>query len=105
MKKQKTHFNKGRIPWNKGLVGVYKLSEETRRKIGEAIKGRPCWWKGKHLSEEHRMKISLGNMGRYQPPRDGKNNGMFGKTHSEETKRKMSEGMKLYYKNRKNKKP
>jgi group I intron endonuclease len=47
-----------------------KLSEETKRKIGENN------WKGKHLSEDHKKKLSLKNKG-------------F--KHSDETKRKMSQ--------------
>ena len=42
-------FKKGMKAWNKGKTGVY--SEETKRKISEALKGR------KH-SEEARRKMS-----------------------------------------------
>lgn len=35
---------KGRIPWNKGLIGI--ISEETRQKMSEAKKGRTPWNKG-----------------------------------------------------------
>lgn len=34
-----------------------KLSEETRRKIGESLKGRPCPTAGRPLSEEHKAKL------------------------------------------------
>jgi group I intron endonuclease len=98
-----TQFKKGRTPWNKGLKGVYKLSEETRRKISESLKGRTSWWKGKHHSEETKAKISASNKGRYQPPRDGKNNGMYGKTHSLETKEKMSDTLKHIWSERERK--
>ena len=47
------------IPWNKGLKGVYKLSEETRRKKSEGLKGRIPWHKGKHHSEEIERKYLL----------------------------------------------
>ena len=38
-------FEKGRIPWNKGMKGEYggwrrKNSKETRKKIGKALKGK-----------------------------------------------------------------
>jgi hypothetical protein len=51
------------------------FSEETRRKMSEAKKG-------KHFSEEHRRKISEAKKG---------NTYNLGKHHSEETRRKMSE--------------
>lgn len=35
-----------------------KLSEEAKRKIGDANKGNTCYWKGKTLSIETREKIS-----------------------------------------------
>lgn len=57
------------------------LTAEHKKKLSEAIKGNKCYWFGKHrskktrekmrkshlgipLSEEHRKKISIGNMGR-----------------------------------------
>lgn len=54
-----THFKKGHIPWSKGKVGIY--SEESRNKIGEATSRRLLIFhpfKGKHLSDEVRKKIS-----------------------------------------------
>ncbi|OQY40938.1 MAG: hypothetical protein B6229_00445 [Spirochaetaceae bacterium 4572_7] len=41
-----------------------QFSDEHRRKISEALKGRPGWSKGLHLSEEHKKKISDGNIGK-----------------------------------------
>lgn len=46
---------KGSIPWNKGKQGTYHIwpngrpafSEATRKKIGDAGRGRPSWNKGK----------------------------------------------------------
>lgn len=46
----KSHKSKNYIPWNKGKTGVY--SEETRKKMGEAKKG-------KSLSNETKAKIGL----------------------------------------------
>lgn len=42
---------------SRGRTGI-KLSEETKRKIGEARKGRTPWNKGKSTSEEIKKKIS-----------------------------------------------
>ncbi len=49
-------FRKGHIPWNKGKKGLYKHTEESKRKIRENNKGAI----GKHweLSEETRQKLS-----------------------------------------------
>ena len=55
------------------------VSEERRRKISEAKKGRTC-------SEEHRRKISEAIKGENHP--------MYGKHFSEETRKKMSEAKK-----------
>jgi len=76
---QKEHkqFNSGRTWFKKGM----KLSEETKRKIGEASKGNK-YCLGRKLTEEHKNKIGQANQG---------------KKLSEEHKRKISEihkGMK-----------
>jgi len=48
--------NKGKVPWNKGISGVIKYSEESKRKMSES--GR------KPKSTEHRKNISLGKAGK-----------------------------------------
>lgn len=71
----------GNIPWHKGTKGLRTISEdgkrrigeaqkgnhtkrgsitseETKRKISEANKGKESYWKGKNLPEEIRKKIS-----------------------------------------------
>jgi hypothetical protein len=50
---------KNSIPWNKGKT----LSEEHKRKIGDANRGRSVN-KGRVLSDEHKRKISGANKGR-----------------------------------------
>ena len=55
-------------------------SEETRKKISEAGKGKIPWMQGKRHSEETKKKISEANT--------GNESWMKGKTHSEETKEK-----------------
>lgn len=58
-----------------------KLTEEHRTKIGNANRGK----KRPPFTEEHKIKISLKRQGR-KP--------MLGKTHSEETKRKIRDKIK-----------
>lgn len=53
------------IAWNKGKKGVY--SEETRRKMGEAKKGKPSHMKGKHHTEEAKRKNSEAHKGKPSP--------------------------------------
>ena len=47
-------------------------SEETKRKISEALKGKPNNFTGKHHSEESRSKISAALKGRHVKIVDGK---------------------------------
>ena len=58
------------------------FSDETRKKLSEALKGK----KHKPFTEEHRKKMSESLKGRTSP--------MKGVTLSEETRRKISEAMK-----------
>jgi group I intron endonuclease len=55
-----------------------KHSEETKRKISEATKGRKSWSEGKKRPE-HSEKMK------------GENNPFYGKTHTDEAKKKLSE--------------
>lgn len=49
-----------------------KLSEETKRKLSDALKGKPTWNKGKHLSDEHKQKMSDALKGKHWKLVDGK---------------------------------
>jgi hypothetical protein len=55
------------------------ISQQTRRKLSAALKGRPSLMKGKHHSVESKTRIAYMN---------------FGKTHTDETKKKLSVLMK-----------
>ena len=61
------------------------LSEETKRKLSEALKGKNNPMYGKQLSEETKRKMSEAQKG---------NKNMLGKHHSQESKRKISESLK-----------
>jgi hypothetical protein len=69
-----------------------KHSEKTKKKISEKAKKRV-------LSEETKKKISISIKGRKMPEGhgSGQKNSMFGKKHSEETRRKISEAGKRRY--------
>ena len=64
----------------------HKISNETRQKLSEALKGKN---KGKKLSEERRNKISEQLKGR-QSPMKGKQSPFKGKCHTQDSKKKMS---------------
>lgn len=61
------------------------ISEETKKKISEAKKGKPSSMMGKLHSEESKIKMSEAKKGKQY---------RLGKLHSEETKKKMSEAKK-----------
>lgn len=100
----------GVTPWNKGthesgMKGKHR-SEETKKKISEAMKGRISWNKCKHLgplSEETKRKISEAHKGKklseetrrkMSDAKKGRVSNMKGCKLSEETRRKISEAMK-----------
>jgi len=76
--RNKTSFQKGLAPWNKGKPG-YKhkpgrvATLATRRILSEAKKGKPSLRKGAKNSAEHRRKISLANRLKPRPWRQGEN--------------------------------
>lgn len=64
----------------------HTVSEEARKRISDAHKGKPSWNKGIPMREETKKKLS--------ESKKGKNTWMKGRKHSEETKRKISESQK-----------
>ena len=65
-------------------------SEESKQKMSDALKGRHPWNKGLKTPEETRKKQSEGHKGKNK----GEKNHMYGKTHTEESKQKMSDALK-----------
>lgn len=49
---------KGKIPWNKGKTGIY--SEETKQKISNTLKENIPWNKGKKMSEAYKESCKKG---------------------------------------------
>jgi hypothetical protein len=64
---------KGRVPWNKGKVGLMPpawnkgktMPEDVRAKISHARKGQSPWNKGKSWSQEVKQRISEAAKKRY----------------------------------------
>jgi len=84
--------------WNKGLTG-YKTqpcSEETKKKISKAKKGMQAPNKGIPMSIEQKEKLRLAKLGKssHWKGKTGEGTAMYGKSHSPETKNKMSESAK-----------
>jgi hypothetical protein len=82
---------------NQNVAGYIVPTEESRKKISEFHKGKP-------KTEEHKNKIRNANKGTKRPwaknnlPKDvaGEKNGMFGKKHSEEAKKKIGEKNRVH---------
>jgi len=78
------------------------ISPEARVKISESLKGRPSPMKGKHQSVQSKTRIGYANFGRTHTKETktrlsermkGEKKRMFGKHLTEETKRKISESL------------
>lgn len=101
-------WKKGHIPWNKGIpmseetkqkmiksrTGI-KHTEETKKRISEIMKEK-AYFKGKHLYEETRIKISNTLKGRKNKPHTEEAKQKIslknsGKKHTDESKKKMRE--------------
>ena len=111
-------------------MSIAKLGTKREKwvceKLSKSFKGKNSCWKGKHLSEEHKRKISESNKGRKQTSEHIKKatetrikNGSYenlkyneersrkikealtGRVVSDETKKKTSESIKLWWKERK----
>jgi hypothetical protein len=73
-------YKEGNKPWNRGIKGVYKLSQQTREKMSQASKGV-------RKSEEHRKNMSL--------CKKGLKRGEESKTKQSNTRKRLFEQGKL----------
>ena len=73
-----------------------KHTEEAKRKMSEARKGENSFNYGKHLSEEHKRKISEANKGKRMLEKTKKKLSEINKGHevTKETRKKISESLK-----------
>ena len=76
--------------------GIYVRTEEHKQKISKGKKGQASWHKGKHLTEEHKRKISEAHKGKHHTKETKQKLSEInkGKSHTEERKRKISEAHK-----------
>lgn len=93
----------GLIPHNKGKIGMFTHSYETRERISKANKGKlrtdaqklnySNGQLGKPKSANHKEKLRLANLGKKASPETrAKNSAVWkGRTHSTETRQKLSE--------------
>lgn len=70
-----------------------KHSEETKRKMSKAKKGKPSWNKGVPMSEESKRRLSESKKGRKltEEHKEKISKAGVGRTHSEESRRKIGE--------------
>jgi hypothetical protein len=84
-----------------GASGRKSIENHAWKTNNNPSKTNP-YWKGKSLSDEHKMKISKVQKGRFageKNPMYGKS-AMAGKSHSPETKLKMAEARRIYWEQR-----
>jgi hypothetical protein len=78
MRKKLSESKKGKV-----------LSTETKLKISDSTRGKVGYWKDKHLSNSTKEKLST-----HGKKLVGDKNPFYGKSHTEETKKKISESRK-----------
>jgi len=96
-------------PWNKGLRGLQKASEESKEKMSQAKKGKKNPNYGKAFSEQRKRNISQAQIQFYLTDKgqetkkhlsqslSGEKNYMFGRHRPKETKKQISESLIQFY--------
>lgn len=106
LKRNKTRANEKRSNEFKNKMSQLKrgtiVSDETKRKISEANKGKKAWNKGISFSEDTKRKMSESQKGKTKPERSEKHKtnlskAMKGRIFSEESKAKMRASALLRY--------
>jgi hypothetical protein len=87
MREKISQANIGKIPWNKGKTGLQVYSEEAKEKL-------KSMYSNKSLEERHGSEKAKLVKEKISKAKEGKPSGMLGKTHSLETREKMSKNMK-----------
>lgn len=88
-KRKMSEAKKGKkIPW---LNNEKERTQEHKDNLSKSLKGRVSVNKGKTFSDEYRKKLSDTHIGLYV----GEKHPMYGKHHTEETKNKLSEHFSL----------
>ena len=86
MRQKISESNTGRTPWNKGKVGLQEYSETAKEKLKEL-------YSNKSLEERYGAEKAKSVKEKISKTKEGKPSGMLGKTHSAETREKMSKNM------------
>ena len=79
--------NLGRTPWNKGKIGLQEYPDEAKEKLKDL-------YSNKSLEERYGAEKAKSVKEKISKSKEGKPSGMLGKSHSNETRKKMSESMK-----------
>lgn len=80
------------------------MSEETKKKIGDANRGKSTWIKGKHHTPQARYKMSVASkLNNEMKGKIGPLHPFYGKTHSKESRQKMSLAKKGRFNNKSSK--
>ena len=97
------HVKKAISKANKGnqYFKGHSLSEASRKKLSDSLKGKPAWNKGIPRTKEVKQAVSRANKGRPAwnkgkkvPQISGENHPMYGKHHQESTRKKISDSHK-----------